>query len=220
MPNLLASLLFACGVVFNPAASPPIVDVNFTRFSAREAWAGLSDEDLIARTILAEAGGLVLDPRRQVDAYGVGWVVINRLRDERFAYGQGEAYHIVTAPGQFHAMESIGNAARAADPEYYSDWFGSGRAAYWTARAMAHCALSGLVFDPTRGALFFASARYKLDEFGEIALGENGQKLTAPYPDGRLRFRREFSDASYALPRNGWAVVLDEFDESVYAGRR
>ena len=189
--------LTMCAIALSPLLSAPAIPLYREPFNARLTWMGLSERDLIARTILAEAGARVLDPRTQADAFGVGWVIWNRSRHAdpfEFGYGRNDVYEIVVAPNQFLAMRSEGNAARAADPDAYWRWYGAdaeaGRRAYWTAFRMADCITHGAVSDPTGGALFFSDHRYTHDAGGEINGIEN-------YPDGRTRFRRRFGETSW-----------------------
>lgn len=193
-----------CGVRIDPAWPAPVVRYALP-FEATHTWRGLTDRDLLARTILSEQGAQVLHPEYQIDSVGVAWVVLNRTRgiSPAFDYGRRNLYAVVVSPMQFSGMEQFGNGARAADPERFWKWYGStraaGRLAYWTAYAIAQCVLRGDVHDPTRSALFFASAYYKAS--GEVA----------PYPDGHTRFRRYWSERSWRIDgiSVNWSTVIE-----------
>ena len=156
-------------------------------------WSSITDDDLLARMILSEAGGRVLTPDGQVDSVGIAWVALNRTLGLHpgFDYARNNLYSAITARGQFHGM--AGAAAIVADPERASFWFGgqptAGRDAYWIARSIARCVLSRRIADPTSGALFFSDARYARDDSGNLLHAPDGSLLTEPWPDGRTHFR-------------------------------
>jgi RHS repeat-associated protein len=172
-------------------------------FDPEATWQGLSDVDLLARTILSEEGNKAGNPRLRMDVIGVGWTIWNRTRgiDPGFDYGRNNVFAVVTAGGQYLGMLGTfakdgtfvpGNAARAANPESYNSWFGTepdaGRKAYWAAVAVAKGIIDGSVPDPTNGALYYADARYKKDGSTEL------------YPDGRTRFRNTSGGHGYSIP--------------------
>lgn len=205
----------ACRVpdTFDRAVDPVVLVLFNGKFSARSTWRGLSDSDLMARTILSEIGGTVLTDNGADDAAGIGWVLLNRTRSDKFWYAKGSIYQAVVSKGQFHGMSGVpsrdglgyiypGNVAMVANPEAYDRWFGGpgqGRRAYWTAVAIADCIISEHVSDPTNGSLFFSSAKYKRDSQDDLVRDANGKLIVEPYADGRIRFRHTPNGISYSL---------------------
>lgn len=225
MTNLLliAGLLFSFGLTLDlpgcnqsiPIAQPvPVVQLqpvpNGTPFDPAATWRPLDRDDLLARMILSEAAGRVLILPGQMDAVGMAWVALNRTRglQSGFDYALGDLHAALTRPGQFQGMAGVrsgeqGNATIVANPEIYDVWFGAqpraGRFAYWIARTIARCVLSGHVPDPTHGALFFSDGRYARDASGNLIHNSDGNLIVEPWPDGRTHFRPSSDSPSYAI---------------------
>jgi RHS repeat-associated protein len=181
-----------CGVL----PPVPVVELqpppNGIPFDPKATWGQLEDNspDLLARGILSEVGARVLNPDYRNDVIGVGWVMWNRTRSNKYyLYARGSLYQVVVAEGQIlgmlgNAAGEPSNAARAANPEAYDSWYGGpgkGRKAYWTAYDIASGILNGTIPDPTNGALQFYDAHYLMDENGNIVLDDKGNKVTVPH---------------------------------------
>jgi len=102
----------------------------------------LSDRDLLAKTIMAEAGN-----QGRVGMLGVGAVIMNRLRSPSF----GNTFKdVILKPGQFSPWNSVTGFAGGAQGQDMAKLQPSDDAYH-----VADMLLTGNYVDPTKGALNF-----------------------------------------------------------------
>lgn len=118
----------------------------------------LSDRDLLAKTIQAEAGN-----QSQVGMLGVGSVIMNRLRNPGFGNSLRE---VILKPGQFSPWNSYTGFAGGAQGQDMMNLQPS-QMAY----AVADQILAGNYNDPTKGALNFYNPALSNPSWGQSAGG-------------------------------------------------
>jgi len=118
----------------------------------------LSDRDLLAKTIQAEAGN-----QSQVGMLGVGSVIMNRLRNPGFGSSLQE---VILKPGQFSPWNSYTGYAGGAQGQDMMNLQPS-QMAY----AVADQILDGNYNDPTNGALNFYNPALSNPRWGQSAGG-------------------------------------------------
>ena len=118
----------------------------------------LTDRELLARTIMAEAGN-----QGPVGMMGVGSVIMNRLRNP--AYGN-DFTSVILAPGQFSAWNSVTGYADGAQGQDMSKIIPS-REAYMVADQI----LDGNYNDPTGGATHYYNPRISNPSWGQRSGG-------------------------------------------------
>ena len=118
----------------------------------------LSDRDLLAKTIQAEAGN-----QSQVGMLGVGSVIMNRLRNPGFGSSLQE---VILKPGQFSPWNSYTGFAGGAQGQDMMNLQPS-QMAY----AVADQILAGNYNDPTKGALNFYNPALSNPRWGQSAGG-------------------------------------------------
>lgn len=118
----------------------------------------LSDRDLLAKTIQAEAGN-----QSQVGMLGVGSVIMNRLRNPGFGNSLRE---VILKPGQFSPWNSYTGFAGGAQGQDMMNLKPS-QMAY----AVADQILAGNYNDPTKGALNFYNPALSNPSWGQSAGG-------------------------------------------------
>lgn len=118
----------------------------------------LTDRELLARTIMAEAGN-----QGPVGMMGVGSVIMNRLRNP--AYGS-DFTSVILAPGQFSAWNSVTGYADGAQGQDMSKIIPS-REAYMVADQI----LDGNYNDPTGGATHYYNPRISNPSWGQRSGG-------------------------------------------------
>lgn len=118
----------------------------------------LTDRELLARTIMAEAGN-----QGPVGMMGVGSVIMNRLRNP--AYGS-DFTSVILAPGQFSAWNSVTGYADGAQGQDMSKIIPS-RDAYMVADQI----LDGNYNDPTGGATHYYNPRISNPSWGQRSGG-------------------------------------------------
>lgn len=118
----------------------------------------LSDRDLLAKTIQAEAGN-----QSQLGMLGVGSVIMNRLRSPSFG---NNLQDVILTPGQFSPWNSFTGYAGGAQGQDMMNLQPS-RMAYTVADQL----LDGNYTDPTKGALNFYNASLENPAWGKSAGG-------------------------------------------------
>ena len=119
----------------------------------------LSDRDLLAKTIQAEAGN-----QSQVGMLGVGSVIMNRLRNPGFGSSLQE---VILKPGQFSPWNSYTGFAGGAQGQDMMNLQPS-QMAY----SVADQILAGNYNDPTKGALNFYNPALSNPRWGKSAGGD------------------------------------------------
>ena len=119
----------------------------------------LSDRDLLAKTIQAEAGN-----QSQVGMLGVGSVIMNRLRNPGFGNSLQE---VILKPGQFSPWNSYTGFAGGAQGQDMMNLQPS-QMAY----SVADQILAGNYNDPTKGALNFYNPALSNPRWGKSAGGD------------------------------------------------
>jgi hypothetical protein len=209
-PNIVGSEdKTTVGPALEPYSPFPVVIIKYKydknnriRYDRVTTWQGLSNEELLARFIIAEQGAGVLNPETSIDAVGVAWVMKNRNQSKDFLRVYKGLYQeasddvifnrIILAAGALGGAYNTGcgdpcpgNAAYAADPESYSAHFGGkARETYWAAVDIAKGVMDGSIPDPTKGARFFSDALYE----------------NVPWPDRRTHFNDDGVGPSYSIP--------------------